>query len=231
MKKLAPPTNKTQYQKELFPIDENDKRDAQLIIAEEKKKLKAISTEKAKKTRIKKAEEAALEAALAQKEKELSKIKQEEKYKNEFPAMMQEIASYLSWGRKNDYIGEWEEENHDLKLAIYWNLDWSFDKRYKVIHKTKKFKKISFKFWLYEEVFGRLTDSDFIYPGNKDNYYDIYLELYKQLIEVTHKFLKEIGDVEQEKNHFSLKSTNPDFIKSHWDYMRELEKALYGQFE
>jgi len=212
--------NKSQNQLELFPIDERQKRD-----------LLIISTDKKYKLRAKKAEKKAEEAGLIQEEKKLSKIKNEEKYKNEFPAMMQEIATYLSWGRRNDYIGDWEEESDGLQLAIYWNLDWDFDKRYKATHKTKTFKEIAFRFWLYEEVFGRLTDTDFIYPGNKDNPYDIFLEGYKKLIKVTHKFLSKFGDVKQEKNYFSLKSMDLDFIKGHRDYMHELKQALYDEFE
>ena len=44
-------------------------------------------------------------------------------------------------------------------------------------------------------------------------------------------FLKKFGEVEQEKNNFSLKSTDPDFIKRHRDYMYELKQALYDKVE
>ena len=34
---------------------------------------------------------------------------------------------------------------------------------------------IKFRLPLYEEVFGSLTKKDFVFPGNEDNAYDMYL--------------------------------------------------------
>ena len=134
--------------------------------------------------------------------------------KKEFKKTLNQISKYLSWGRReNVYVLGDEGDNP-------WNRGWykdhknmlephdvfcqKFDKGVKLIEKSGDNFIVSFRLPLYEEVFGSLKKKDFIYPGNENNAYDMYLEGYENLIKATKETLGKYGSIEQDKNIFTL---------------------------
>jgi len=133
--------------------------------------------------------------------------------KENFQETMDQILIFLSWGRRDDvYVMGDEGDGDDGMLEPYDVFEEELEKSLEVMEKVGQTSIIKFRLPLYEEVFGSLTKKDFVFPGNEDNAYDMYLGGYKELISATIATLEECGTVNQDKNIFLLKTEKEDII-------------------
>ena len=142
-----------------------------------------------------------------------------------FQETMDQILVFLSWGRRDDvYVLGDEGDGDDSMLESYEVFEEKLEKSLEVMKKVGQTSIIKFRLPLYEEVFGSLTKKDFVFPGNEDNAYEMYLGGYKELISATIATLEEYGTVNQDKNIFLLKTEKEDIILTNNAF--SLESAL-----
>ena len=147
--------------------------------------------------------------------------------KKEFQETLNQISKYLSWGRRENVYVLGDEGDNPNMLDPHDVFCQEFDKGIKFIEKSGDNFIVGFRLPLYEEVFGSLMKEDFIFPGNKYNDYDMYLEGYENLIKATKETLGEYGSIEQDKNIFTL-TTNDKNWNAHATGLRsELWTALH----
>ena len=132
--------------------------------------------------------------------------------KENFQETMDQILVFLLWGRRDDVyvLGDEGDDDDDGMLEPNDVFEDELEKSFEVMEKVGQTSIIKFRLPLYEEVFGSLTKKDFVFPGNKDNAYDMYLGGYKELISATIAILEEYGTVNQDKNIFLLKTKKED---------------------
>ena len=146
-----------------------------------------------------------------------------------FQVTMDQILVFLSWGRRDDvYVLGDEGDGDDGMLEPHDVFEEELEKSLEVMKKVGQTSIIKFRLPLYEEVFGSLTKKDFVFPGNEDNSYDMYLGGYKELISATITTLEEYGTVKQDKNIFFLKTEKEDIILTNNAF--SLESDLWRAF-
>ena len=149
--------------------------------------------------------------------------------KENFQETMDQILVFLSWGRRDDvYVLGDEGDGDDGMLEPHDVFEEELEKSLEVMKKVGQTSIIKFRLPLYEEVFGSLTKKDFVFPGNEDNAYDMYLGGYKELISATITTLEEYGTVKQDKNIFFLKTEKEDIILTNNAF--SLESDLWRAF-
>ena len=133
--------------------------------------------------------------------------------KKNFKNTIDQILVFLSWGRRDDvYVLGDEGDGDNGMLEPNDVFEEELEKSLEVMKKVGQTSIIKFRLPLYEEVFGSLTKKDFVFPGNEDNAYDMYLGGYKELISATIATLEDYGTVNQDKNIFLLKTEKEDII-------------------
>ena len=158
-------------------------------------------------------------------------LKSDNRLSNEanFQETMDQILVFLSWGRRDDvyvYGDEGDGDNGMLEPRDVFEEE--LEKSLEVMKKVGQTSTIKFRLPLYEEVFGSLTKKDFVFPGNEDNSYEMYLGGYKELISATIVTLEEYGTVKQDKNTFILKTEKEDIILTNNAF--SLESDLWHAF-
>ena len=142
-----------------------------------------------------------------------------------FQETMDQILVFLSWGRRDDvYVLGDEGDGDDGMLEPHDVFEEELEKSLELIEKVGQTSIIKFRLPLYEEVFGSLTKKDFVFPGNEDNSYEMYLGGYKELISATIVTLEKYGKVKQDKNIFFLKTEKEDIILTNNSF--SLQSAL-----
>ena len=149
--------------------------------------------------------------------------------KENFQKTMDQILVFLLWGRRDDvYVLGDEGDGDDGMLEPHDVFQEELEKSLEVMKKVGQTSTIKFRLPLYEEVFGSLTKKDFVFPGNEDNSYDMYLGGYKELISATIATLEDYGTVNQDKNIFLLKTEKEDIILTNNAF--SLESDLWRAF-
>jgi len=148
--------------------------------------------------------------------------------KENFEETMDQILVFLSWGRRDDVYVLGDEGDGGM-LEPNDVFEEELEKSLEVMKKVGQTSIIKFRLPLYEEVFGSLTKKDFVFPGNEDNSYDMYLGGYKELISATIATLEDYGTVNQDKNIFLLTTQKEDIILTNNAFSLEsaLRSALY----
>ena len=183
------------YQQDLFGFNPKEKESILMRLGDIKDRNKRI------KAKLKKA---------LKEEAESMFIKIEKK---NFKNTIDQILVFLSWGRRDDvYVLGDEGDGDNGMLEPNDVFEEELEKSLEVMKKVGQTSIIKFRLPLYEEVFGSLTKKDFVFPGNEDNAYDMYLGGYKELISATIATLEECGTVNQDKNIFLLKTEKEDII-------------------
>ncbi|MDC0466594.1 hypothetical protein OAN62_01320 [Gammaproteobacteria bacterium] len=188
-------------------MSKNDKEKQQDLfgfnLEEKELKIKEIN-------KLKKIKEEAISKIANRKHKEQEKKNRLIDEAN-FQETMDQILVFLSWGRRDDvYVLGDEGDGDDGMLEPHDVFEEELEKSFEVMEKVEQTSIIKFRLPLYEEVFGSLTKKDFVFPGNEDNAYDMYLGGYKELISATIAILEEYGTVNQDKNIFLLKTKKED---------------------
>ena len=200
------------YQQDLFGFNPKEKESILMRLEDIKDRNKRI------KAKLKKA---------LKEEAESMFIKIEKK---NFKNTIDQILVFLSWGRRDDvYVLGDEGDGDNGMLEPNDVFEEELEKSLEVMKKVGQTSIIKFRLPLYEEVFGSLTKKDFVFPGNEDNAYDMYLGGYKELISATIATLEECGTVNQDKNIFLLKTEKEDIILTNNAFSLEgaLSRALY----
>jgi len=183
------------YQQDLFGFNPKEKESILMRLGDIKDRNKRI------KAKLKKA---------LKEEEESMFIKIEKK---NFKNTIDQILVFLSWGRRDDvYVLGDEGDGDNGMLEPNDVFEEELEKSLEVMKKVGQTSIIKFRLPLYEEVFGSLTKKDFVFPGNEDNAYEMYLGGYKELISATIATLEECGTVNQDKNIFLLKTEKEDII-------------------
>ena len=154
-------------------------------------------------------------------------LKSDNKLSNEanFQETIDQILVFLSWGRRDDvYVLGDEGDGDDGMLEPNDVFEEELENSLELREKVGQTLIIKFRLPLYEEVFGSLTKKDFVFPGNEDNSYDMYLGGYKELISATIATLEDYGTVNQDKNIFLLTTEKEDIILTNNAF--SLESAL-----
>ena len=124
--------------------------------------------------------------------------------KENFEETMDQILVFLSWGRRDDvYVLGDEGDGDDGMLEPNDVFEEELEKSLEVMKKVGQTSIIKFRLPLYEEVFGSLTKKDFVFPGNEDNAYDMYLGGYKELISATIALIGHSGSQTPQSIHSS----------------------------
>ena len=200
------------YQQDLFGFNPKEKESILMRLGDIKDRNKRI------KAKLKKA---------LKEEAESMFIKIEKK---NFKNTIDQILVFLSWGRRDDvYVLGDEGDGDNGMLEPNDVFEEELEKSLEVMKKVGQTSIIKFRLPLYEEVFGSLTKKDFVFPGNEDNAYEMYLGGYKELISATIATLEECGTVNQDKNIFLLKTEKEDIILTNNAFSLEgaLSRALY----
>ena len=199
------------YQQDLFGFDPKEKESILMRLGDIKDRNKRI------KAKLKKA---------LKEEAESMFIKIEKK---NFKNTIDQILVFLSWGRRDDvYVLGDEGDGDNGMLEPNDVFEEELEKSLEVMKKVGQTSIIKFRLPLYEEVFGSLTKKDFVFPGNEDNSYEMYLGGYKELISATIVTLEEYGTVKQDKNTFILKTEKEDIILTNNAF--SLESDLWHAF-
>jgi|TARA_B100001094_G_C17883520_1_gene648042 hypothetical protein len=154
-------------------------------------------------------------------------LKSDNRLSNEanFQETIDQILVFLSWGRRDDlYVLGDEGDGDDGMLEPNDVFEEELENSLELMEKVGQTSIIKFRLPLYEEVFGSLTKKDFVFPGNEDNAYDMYLGGYKELISATIVTLEKYGTVKQDKNIFFLKTEKEDIILTNNSF--SLQSAL-----
>ena len=145
--------------------------------------------------------------------------------KENFEETMDQILVFLSWGRRDDvYVLGDEGDGDDGMLEPNDVFEEELEKSLEVMKKVGQTSIIKVRLPIYEEVFRSLTKKDFVFPGNEDNSYDMYLGGYKELISATIATLEDYGTVNQDKNIFLITTEKEDIILTNNAF--SLESAL-----
>jgi hypothetical protein len=154
-------------------------------------------------------------------------LKSDNRLSNEanFQETIDQILVFLSWGRRDDvYVLGDEGDGDDGMLEPNDVFEEELENSLELMEKVGQTSIIKFRLPLYEEVFGSLTKKDFVFPGNEDNAYDMYLGGYKELISATIVTLEKYGTVKKDKNIFFLKTEKEDIILTNNSF--SLQSAL-----
>jgi hypothetical protein len=154
-------------------------------------------------------------------------LKSDNRISNEanFQETIDQILVFLSWGRRDDvYVLGDEGDGDDGMLEPNDVFEEELENSLELMEKVGQTSIIKFRLPLYEEVFGSLTKKDFVFPGNEDNAYDMYLGGYKELISATIVTFEKYGTVKQDKNIFFLKTEKEDIILTNNSF--SLQSAL-----
>lgn len=154
-------------------------------------------------------------------------LKSDNRLSNEanFQETIDQILVFLSWGRRDDlYVLGDEGDGDDGMLEPNDVFEEELENSLELMEKVGQTSIIKFRLPLYEEVFGSLTKKDFVFPGNEDNAYDMYLDGYKELISATIVTFEKYGTVKQVKNIFFLKTEKEDIILTNNSF--SLQSAL-----